>query len=47
MAGEQKDYWLAFVIGAIVGLGALLLMSPEPRRRSRVARFRKKLRRMR
>jgi len=29
MAGENKDYWAAFAIGAIVGIGATLLLAPE------------------
>lgn len=26
---EKKDYWAAFVIGAIVGIGATLLLAPD------------------
>lgn len=29
MAEEKRDYWAAFAIGAIVGIGATLLLAPE------------------
>jgi hypothetical protein len=29
MAENRRDYWAAFAIGAIVGVGATLLLAPE------------------
>lgn len=29
MAEDRRDYWAAFAIGAIVGVGATLLLAPE------------------
>ena len=28
---DRRDYWAAFAIGAIVGVGAALLLAPEPK----------------
>ena len=33
---ERKDYLVAFVIGAAVGIGATLLLKPKPSRAQRL-----------
>jgi hypothetical protein len=30
MQDERRDYWAAFAIGAVLGVGATLLLKPEP-----------------
>ena len=30
MTDDRRDYWAAFAIGAIVGVGATLLLAPDP-----------------
>lgn len=32
---DRKDFLAAFVIGAIVGVGATMLLAPEPRQKKR------------
>lgn len=32
MAQDSRDYWTAFALGAIVGVGATLLLSPDESR---------------
>jgi hypothetical protein len=54
MAGERRDYLVAFVIGAVVGVGATMLLS-APRKKKKafrsfppaLQRFRKRGRRLR
>ena len=52
MANERRDYLVAFLIGAIVGVGAAILLSPPKKKRIAypagrgIKRFRKRGRRM-
>jgi hypothetical protein len=36
MQDERRDYWAAFAIGAVLGVGATLLLKPEPHSAKRI-----------
>jgi gas vesicle protein len=51
MPSERRDYLMAFLIGAVVGIGAAMLLSPAKKKRfvrglpQGIKRFRKRSRR--
>jgi gas vesicle protein len=50
MANDRGDFIAAFIIGAVVGVGATLLLKPPTRKRRReypIKRLRRRLRRRR
>jgi len=52
MPSERRDYLMAFLIGAVVGIGAAVLLSPARKKRfvrglQGVKRFRKRGRKLR
>ncbi len=40
MREERSDYLIAFLIGTVVGVGATLLLAPEPRKKKKGKRYR-------
>jgi gas vesicle protein len=38
MANERRDYLVAFLIGAVVGVGATVLLAPPPAKKKRLVR---------
>jgi hypothetical protein len=47
MANERKDYVAAFVIGAVVGIGATMLLTPPPKKRRLVYQMEPVVKRLR
>ena len=47
MVNERKDYVVAFVIGAVVGIGATLLLKPPTRTERIVRQIEPRVRRLR
>jgi hypothetical protein len=47
MANERRDYVAAFVIGAVVGVGATLLLTPAPRKKRLMYRVEPAMKRLR